>query len=190
MTGGGPTLLAMAGPYAVRALATDTWPAFARLVEANNGVWGGCWCMGFHVKLGNDRTRAQNRAEKEERVRAGSAHAALVMLGDDCLGWCQFGSPAELPEVKSRRRARRRVDRDRPARRGHRRGLPRGDGRQKGGGVVPPHGTDGRLRESWLHPKSADIAASMGRHTPRRSGTRRLIDSLPAGAGCARRQFR
>jgi len=60
--------------------------------------------MGFHVKLGNDRTRAQNRAEKEERVRAGSAHAALVMLGDDCLGWCQFGSPAELPEVKSRRR--------------------------------------------------------------------------------------
>ena len=94
----------MAGPYAVRALATDTWPAFARLVEANKGVWGGCWCMGFHVKLGNDRTRAQNRAEKEERVRAGSAHAALVMLGNDCLGWCQFGSPAELPEVKSRRR--------------------------------------------------------------------------------------
>lgn len=104
MTGRGPTLLAMAGPYAVRALAADTWPAFARLVEANNGVWGGCWCMGFHVRLGNDRTRAQNRAEKEERVRAGSAHAALVMLGDDCLGWCQFGSPAELPEVKSRRR--------------------------------------------------------------------------------------
>ncbi|HKF32965.1 MAG TPA: hypothetical protein VKB37_11415 [Jatrophihabitantaceae bacterium] len=94
----------MAGPYAVRALAADTWPAFARLVEANNGVWGGCWCMGFHVKLGKDRTRAQNRAEKEERIRAGSAHAALVMLGDDCLGWCQFGSPAELPEVKSRRR--------------------------------------------------------------------------------------
>ena len=30
----------------VRPLAPDTWDAFAQLVEANNGVWGGCWCMG------------------------------------------------------------------------------------------------------------------------------------------------
>jgi hypothetical protein len=74
------------------------------LVEANNGVWGGCWCMGFHVKLGQDRTAEQNRAEKEQRVRAGDTHAALVFDGDDCVGWCQFGTPAELPEVKSRRR--------------------------------------------------------------------------------------
>ncbi len=87
----------------VRPLDQDTWPAFARLVEANNGVWGGCWCMGFHVKLGQGRTAEQNRAEKEQRVRAGDTHAALVFDGDDCLGWCQFGSPAELPEIKSRR---------------------------------------------------------------------------------------
>jgi hypothetical protein len=97
----------MAGAHAVRALAADTWPAFARLVEANNGVRAGCWCMGFHVKLGSGRTRAQNRSEKEKRVREGRAHAALVMLGDDCLGWCQFGSPDELPEIKSRRRYER-----------------------------------------------------------------------------------
>jgi GNAT superfamily N-acetyltransferase len=87
-----------------RALDPDTWPAFARLVEANNGVWGGCWCMGFHVKLGKGRTAAQNRAEKEARTREDRTHAALVFAGDDCLGWCQFGSPEELPEVKSRRR--------------------------------------------------------------------------------------
>ncbi|MCG7525890.1 GNAT family N-acetyltransferase [Streptomyces sp. OfavH-34-F] len=88
----------------VRLLDTDTWPAFARLVEANNGVWGGCWCMGFHVKVGKGRTAQQNRAEKEQRVREGRTHAALVFEGDDCLGWCQFGSPAELPEIKSRRK--------------------------------------------------------------------------------------
>jgi hypothetical protein len=88
----------------VRPLDPSTWPAFARLVEANNGVWGGCWCMGFHVEPTTVRTPAQNRAEKEQRVRAGSTHAALVLDGDDCLGWCQFGSPAELPRVKSRRR--------------------------------------------------------------------------------------
>jgi GNAT superfamily N-acetyltransferase len=92
------------GELAVKPLDVDTWPGFARLVEDNNGVWGGCWCMGFHVRLGQDRTAAQNRSEKEQLVREGRAHAALVFDGDRCLGWCQFGSPEELPEVKSRRR--------------------------------------------------------------------------------------
>src|SRR3954470_13337849 len=75
-------------PLTVRPLDTDTWPAFARLVEANNGVWGGCWCMGFHVKVGKGRTPQQNRAEKKQRVREGRAHAALVFEGDNCLGGC------------------------------------------------------------------------------------------------------
>ncbi len=90
--------------FVVRLLGRDTWPAFARLVEANNGVWGGCWCLGFHVKVGHGRTPEQNRAEKELRVREGRTHAALVFEGDQCLGWCQFGSTQELPEIKSRRR--------------------------------------------------------------------------------------
>ena len=34
--------------YSVKALDETTWPAFAALVERNNGVFGGCWCMGFH----------------------------------------------------------------------------------------------------------------------------------------------
>ena len=89
--------------YTVKPLGPDTWEAFARLVEANNGVWGGCWCMGFHVKL-KGRTAAQNRADKEQRVLENRAHAALVFITDDqCVGWCQFGSTEELPEVKSRR---------------------------------------------------------------------------------------
>ncbi|MCW2526828.1 MAG: GCN5-related N-acetyltransferase [Pseudonocardiales bacterium] len=90
--------------FSVRPLAVDTWPAFARLVEANNGVWGGCWCMGFHVKLGQGRTPTQNRIEKERRIHEDRTHAALVFDGEECRGWCQFGSPEELPEVKSRRR--------------------------------------------------------------------------------------
>ena len=85
-------------------LDVDTWPAFARLVEANNGVWGGCWCLGFHLRLGHGRTAEQNRAEKEERVREDRTHAALVLDGDDCVGWCQLGSAEELPVLKSRRR--------------------------------------------------------------------------------------
>jgi hypothetical protein len=87
----------------VRPLDADTWPAFARLAEANNGVWGGCWCMAFHRPV-KGRTSTQNRDEKQQRVCEGTTHAALVFDGSDCLGWCQFGSPAELPEIKSRRR--------------------------------------------------------------------------------------
>ena len=90
--------------YTTRPLDADTWPDFARLVEAHNGVWGGCWCMSFHPEgIGRHRTPAQNRADKELRVRSGQAHAALVYDGATCVGWCQFGEPDELPRIKNRR---------------------------------------------------------------------------------------
>jgi GNAT superfamily N-acetyltransferase len=89
--------------YTVQALDESTWDAFAALVERNNGVFGGCWCMGFHPEgVGKETTRELNRERKLERVRAGTAHAALVFDGDDCLGWCQFGAPGEVPRIKSR----------------------------------------------------------------------------------------
>jgi GNAT superfamily N-acetyltransferase len=59
--------------------------------------------MGFHPEgVGRGSSPALNRARKLERVRAGTAHAALVFQGDDCLGWCQFGAPDELPRIKCR----------------------------------------------------------------------------------------
>jgi ribosomal protein S18 acetylase RimI-like enzyme len=60
--------------------------------------------MAFHPEgVGRGRTRAKNRAEKECRVRDGTAHAALVYDGEVCVGWCQFGSPEELPRIKHQR---------------------------------------------------------------------------------------
>jgi GNAT superfamily N-acetyltransferase len=89
--------------FDVRPLDESTWSAFAALVERNNGIFGGCWCMGFHPEgVGKDSTAELNRERKLERVQAGTAHAALVFRGEDCLGWCQFGRPAELPRIKSR----------------------------------------------------------------------------------------
>jgi hypothetical protein len=50
-------LLAMAGTlkdsqprigYSDRPLDPSTREAFAELVERNNGILGGCWCMSFH----------------------------------------------------------------------------------------------------------------------------------------------
>jgi GNAT superfamily N-acetyltransferase len=85
--------------YTVRALDESTWPAFAELVERNNGVFGGCWCIGFHDR---PDTAVANRRRKRARVKAGTAHAALVFDGSDCVGWCQFGAPSEVPRIKSR----------------------------------------------------------------------------------------
>ena len=87
----------MTGLY-VKPLDESTWPDFARLVEKHNGVWGGCWCMGFHAE-GAVRG-AQRRSQKERRVREGHAHAALVYDGSSSVGWCQFGPTDELPRIK------------------------------------------------------------------------------------------
>jgi GNAT superfamily N-acetyltransferase len=92
----------MAEPtYTVKALDASTWAAFAALVERNNGIFGGCWCMGFHPEP--SRTDAAvNRERKLARVQAGTARAALVFLQDECVGWCQFGAPSEVPRIKNR----------------------------------------------------------------------------------------
>ena len=86
--------------YATRLLSPDTWDDFARLVEANNGVWGGCWCMGFHPEgVGKGRTAEGNRLGKQAHVRNGTVHQILVYHSDECVGWCQYGTPAELPNI-------------------------------------------------------------------------------------------
>ncbi len=93
-----------AGPLRARPLDPTTWADFAALVERHDGVWGGCWCMGFHPEgFGPEPSAEQNRARKEARVREGRAHAALVYDGDACVGWCQFGPTDELPRIKHRR---------------------------------------------------------------------------------------
>ena len=90
--------------FRVRALDASTWPDFAALVERHNGVWGGCWCLGFHPESADrGRTVALNRADKECRVREGRAHAALVYDAATCVGWCQFGSPVEITRIKHRK---------------------------------------------------------------------------------------
>ena len=90
--------------YETKALDADTWPDFARLVDANNGVWGGCWCMWYHAKDESaDASPASRREAKACLVRQARAHATLVFHGADCVGWCQFGSPDEPPRIHNQR---------------------------------------------------------------------------------------
>jgi GNAT superfamily N-acetyltransferase len=99
--------------FETRLLTRETWADFAALVEANNGVWGGCWCMGFHPdgvgKTG--QTAEVNRATKHGYVERGEVHQILVYDGEAAVGWCQFGTPAELPGILNRASYERELDR-------------------------------------------------------------------------------
>jgi ribosomal protein S18 acetylase RimI-like enzyme len=96
----------------VRPLTSETWDAFADLAERHNGVWGGCWCTWFHTTH-TEKTfdEENNRALKERLVREGRAHAALVFDGDEAVGWCEFGSCTELPNIYHRKEYEAELDR-------------------------------------------------------------------------------
>lgn len=89
-------------PYTIVPLDDSTWDAFAELVERNNGIFGGCWCISYHPECG--QKGLDYRAVKEDRVRTDRAHAALVT--DEAglaQGWCQYGSAEELSNIKHKR---------------------------------------------------------------------------------------
>ena len=89
-------------PYTTIQLDASTWDLFAELVERNNGIFGGCWCIGFHPECG--QRGISYRDAKEARVRSGNAHHVLVVDQEGAAqGWCQWGSPEELPNIKHRR---------------------------------------------------------------------------------------
>jgi ribosomal protein S18 acetylase RimI-like enzyme len=87
----------------VKPLDTSTWGSFADLVAGDGGVWGGCWCLEFHPEGKVVRGYEERRDEKRRLVECGRAQAALVLDGDVCVGWCQFGPTAELPNIKSKK---------------------------------------------------------------------------------------
>ncbi len=88
--------------YTTTTLRPETWDVFAELVERNSGIFGGCWCIGYHPECG--QRGISHREVKHERVLTDRAHAALVLDADGrAQGWCQYGSPDELSGIKHRR---------------------------------------------------------------------------------------
>lgn len=175
--------------FTTRLLTEDTWPDFAQLVETNNGVWGGCWCMGFHPEgVGKTgQTYESNRAAKRRHVSAGTVHQILVYEGEHCVGWCQFGGPAELPNIQNRRRYESGLETLPDWRIGcvftgsrHRRtgvadaavGAVLQEIRRAGGGIVEayPEQTEGRppQRGAYLHTGPEELFARYGFERMRR----------------------
>jgi len=93
----------MSPPYETRELSADTWPDFERLFSRGHG-WDHCWCMAFQrgprPSRQAFRTRAEvgpkNRQAKKELVDQGGSHGILVYVDGEPVGWCQYGSGAEL----------------------------------------------------------------------------------------------
>lgn len=97
--------------YTTEELSKETWPDFVELFSQKNG-WDHCWCMHFHRphRLPKNewlRTRAErgerNRREKRELVEKGCSHGILVYAEGRPVGWCQYGTRAELPRIDNRR---------------------------------------------------------------------------------------
>jgi GNAT superfamily N-acetyltransferase len=59
--------------------------------------------MGFHPEGLDTQTAGANRAAKQARVEAGAVRQTLVYHDGQCVGWCQYGSPVELPNIKNPR---------------------------------------------------------------------------------------
>jgi len=198
----GPTV-----SFSYKPLSAETWPAFARLVEKHNGIFGGCWCISFHLGPGEGKLgAARYRTMKERRVREGRAHAALVFDGPEAVGWCQFGPTDELPNIRSEKAYREGlrelpdwritcffVDRER-----------RGDGIAKlalrealryiaelGGGTVeayPEDYADGRVSSSFLCSGTLGMFEQSGFRKDRKIAMRRWVVVKKVSPARGRRQ--
>jgi hypothetical protein len=161
-----PLCHAMGMTLTTRMLTPETWDDFAALVEANNGVWGGCWCIGFHPE-GVGHGREGNRELKRQHVTRGTVHQVLVYDGDRCVGWCQFGSPPEIPNINNRgaydRCGRGSARGDQAGRRRHRRGLSGADRAAAAAAWrLSAHRTGGVVCAIRLHAGTEDREVAVG----------------------------
>lgn len=196
------------GSYPARPLTPDTWDDFAALVEANNGVWGGCWCMAFHpAGVGRGHAASGNREAKHDLVREGVVRQMLVYDGETCVGWCQYGRPRDLPNIKNTKTYQKDLV-DLPDWRigcvfAGRRHRDRGVARtavgavlaaiaEEGGGVVEayPEQTDGRepQRGSYLHTGPETLFTAFGFVRDRRIAKWRWVMRLDLGPPVAGRR--
>jgi hypothetical protein len=165
--------------YTVKALDQSTWTAFAVLVERNNGIFGGCWCLGFHPQriLGptwrrnvlrrnseSERAKPTPRSFSTERTAsagASSAHPTKCPGSRTGRRTRKAGRPRQTGESRAAMsvrgsgvrawppRARRCARSHRGPGRGDCRGIP--GGRQLGARRLPLQRRLVDLREARIH---------------------------------------
>jgi hypothetical protein len=71
--------------YTIKALDATTWEAFAALVDRNNGVFGGCWYVGFRSSGPDDEQRPAIRGgARRRRLRPFRARHSMTRRHGPC----------------------------------------------------------------------------------------------------------
>jgi len=81
-------------------------PRSLRWWSATTGIFGGCWCMGFHPKESWTDV-AQKRAAKEQRVREAKRTPRSFSTGRTAPAGASSARPAKCPGSRTGRRTRK-----------------------------------------------------------------------------------
>jgi hypothetical protein len=100
--------------YTTRPLDASTWDSFAELVERNNGIYGGCWCVAFHspgttgtpsMSCGNCRMVSMSllRIELFSTTKPAPGTTAFRPCTSTAVGWPHVARPSRTacPRLRS-----------------------------------------------------------------------------------------
>jgi GNAT superfamily N-acetyltransferase len=82
-------------------LAPALWPQLETLF-GENGACGGCWCQAWRVELGEKWDEIQGptaKARLRKGIRSGTTHGILAFVGNEPVGWCNFGPRTSFPRL-------------------------------------------------------------------------------------------
>jgi GNAT superfamily N-acetyltransferase len=70
----------------------------------DNPVWAACYCLAYCVvtppgEIYDDRSAAQNRAERAAMIERGEASGVLAYVGPRVIGWCHAAPRTSLPAL-------------------------------------------------------------------------------------------
>ena len=98
------------GEIDVREVTPDTVPEYQRFFDESAfrdyPAWQSCYCMETHRTQSDaewsERTAGDNRRDMTELVERGRVTALLAFVGDEPVGWCNFGETTQLAGVMHR----------------------------------------------------------------------------------------
>jgi GNAT superfamily N-acetyltransferase len=95
----------------IHPLTLDRWPDFVRLF-GENGVGGGCWCMGWRLPSRQQYLRQKGSGNKKAMhafVKSGAVPGLLAYHEGVPIGWCSVGPREAFPALQ-RSPSRRAID--------------------------------------------------------------------------------
>ena len=94
----------------VHPLTSDRWPDFVRLF-GEQGVGGGCWCMGWRLSRSEylRQKGEQNKKAMCSLVQNGTIPGIMLYESDEPIGWCAV-APRKVYPALARSPSRRAID--------------------------------------------------------------------------------